>query len=251
MTVLYASTRDVFDLGLTARAFVVVPRPLDARAGDTLDPTTGLFALPGHGLDDLDVVRLVLIARGGTNAIPTAVGVTERTPLYPLPIDFDTFKLSLTPGGAALTFSDAGTVQSQGSSAWGLRIDPLRRLEALIKAESADCDQCLIAHRTPIERDPVTHLYPQKLVDVVARGAARRAIAGAMFDNVATKIPQERLDATAEQDKATKAQWSAGQPIYPTPVDQTTSADNGGQATSRTVGRASSSVPVNWVRGYL
>ena len=67
----------------------------------------------------------------------------------------------------------------------------------MIKAESADCDQCLIAHRTPIEPDPVTHLYPQKLVDIVARGAARRAIAGAMFENVATKIPQERLDATA------------------------------------------------------
>ena len=252
MTVLYASTRDVFDLGLTARAFVVVPRPLDARAGDSLDPTSGIFSLSGHGLDEDDVARIVLIARGGTNAIPTAAGLTERTPLYPLPIDFDTFKLSLSPGGAPLTFSDVGTVAANGSSAWGIRVDPLRRLEALIKAESADCDQCLIAHRTPIEPDPVTHLYPQKLVDIVARGAARRAIAGAMFENVATKIPQERLDATAEQDKATKALWSSGQPIYPTPVDQTDGrADNGGQATSRTVGRAACSVPVNWVKGYL
>ena len=251
MTVLYATTRDVFDLGLTARAFVVVPRPLDARAGDSLDPTSGIFSLSGHGLDEDDVARIVLIARGGTNAIPTAVGVTERTPLYPLPIDFDTFKLSLTPGGAALTFSDAGTVQSQGSSAWGLRIDPLRRLEALIKAESADCDQCLIAHRTPIERDPVTHLYPQKLVDVVARGAARRAIAGAMFENVATKIPQERLDATAEQDKATKADWRRGVPLYPTPVDQTSAADNAGQATSRLSGVAACSQALNWVTGRL
>lgn len=252
MTVPYATTRDVFDLGLTARAFVVVPRPLDARAGDSLDPTTGLFALPGHGLDDLDVVRLVLIARGGTNAIPAAVGLTERTPLYPLPIDFDTFKLSLTPGGTALTFTDAGTTAAQGSSAWGLRIDPIRRLEALIKAESADCDQCLIAHRTPIERDPVTGLYPQKLVDIVARGAARRGIAGAMFENMASKIPQERLDATAEQDKATKADWRRGVPLYPAPVDQTDGrADNGGQAASRTVGRARCSVPVNWVKGYL
>ena len=43
MTVLYASTRDVFDLGLTTRAFVVVPRPLDARADDSLDFTTKTF----------------------------------------------------------------------------------------------------------------------------------------------------------------------------------------------------------------
>ncbi len=250
MTVSYATPRDVFDLGLLARSFVVVPRPLDARAGDSLDPTTGIFWQSGHGLSADDLVWIVLIARGGTNAIPA--GVTEQTPFYPLPLDFRRFQLALSPGGAAKTYTDAGTVQANGSSAWGIYVDPLRRLEALIKAESADCDQCLIAHRTPIERDPVTHLYPQKLVDIVARGAARRAIAGSMFDNAATKIPQERLDATAEQDKATKAAWASGVPLYPTPVDQTTSADNGGQATSRLVGaRASCSRPLSWVRGVL
>lgn len=250
MTVLYASTRDVFDLGLTARAFVVVPRPLDARAGDSLDFATGTFWQSGHGMSEDDLAWIVLIARGGTNAVPG--GASEAVPYYPLPVDFRRFRLSLSPGGAVKTFTDAGSVRADGSSAWGVLIDPLRRLEALIKAESADCDQCLIAHRTPIEVDPVTGLYPQKLVDIVARGAARRAIAGSMFDNVATKIPQERLDATAEQDKATKALWSSGQPIYPTPVDQTDGrADNGGQATSRTVGRAACSVPTNWVTGRL
>lgn len=251
MTVPYATARDVFDLGLTARAFVVVPRPLDARAGDSLDPTLGMFWQQGNGLDASDRVWIVLIARGGTNAIPG--GASELTPYYPLPVagDFRRFQLSLSEGGAPVTFSDAGAVAANGSSAWGLLTDPLRRLEALILAESADCDQCLIAHRTPIERDPVTGLYPQKLVDVVARGAARRAIAGAMFDNAATKIPQERLDATAEQDKATKALWSSGQPIYPAPVDQTSAADNAGQAASRLVGRAASSVPIHWVRGSL
>lgn len=249
MTVAYCTTRDVFDLGLSARAFVAVPRPLEARAGDSLDFTTGTFWQSGHGLDASDLVWLVLIARGGTNALPG--GASEATPLYPLPLDFRRFQLSTSPGGSALTFTDAGTVQASGVSAWGILIDPLRRLEALILAESADVDQCLIAHRTPIERDPTTHLYPQKLVDIVARGAARRAIAGAMFENLATKIPQERLDATAEQDRETKARWLAGQPIYPAPVDQTSAADNGGQAASRTVGRAASQLPVSWVTGRL
>jgi len=252
MTVPYATPRDVFDLGLLARSFVVAPRPLDARAGDSLDPTSGIFSQSGHGLDGADLVWLVLIARGGTNAIPAAVGVTENTALRPLPLDFRRFRLSLSEGGAPLTFTDAGSVAANGSSAWGILVDPLRRLEALILAESADCDQRLIAHRTPIERDPVTHLYPQKLVDIVARGAARRAIAGSMFDNAASKIPQERLDATAEEDKATKALWSAGQPIYPAPVDQTDGrADNGGQVASRLVGRAACSRPLPWVRGVL
>jgi hypothetical protein len=249
VTVPYCTTRDVFDLGLSARAFVTVPRPLDARAGDFLDFATGTFWQQGHGLDASDLVWLVLIARGGTNALPG--GASETTPLYPLPLDFRRFQLSLSEGGSPVVFTDAGTTQANGSSAWGILTDPLRRLEALILAESADCDQCLIAHRTPIERDPTTHLYPQKLVDVVARGAARRAIAGAMFDNAATKIPQERLDATAEQDRETKARWLAGQPIYPAPVDQSSAADNAGQAASRTVGRAASQCPIAWVTGRL
>lgn len=250
MTVAYATPRDVFDLGLLARSFVVVPRPLDARAGDFLDFATGTFWVQGHGLDASDLVWLVLIARGGSNALPG--GGSEAVPYSPLPLDFRRFRLSLSEGGAPVVFSDAGSVQANGTSAWGIQVDPLRRLEALILAESADCDQCLIAHRTPIERDPVTHLYPQKLVDIVARGAARRAIAGAMFENVATKIPQERLDATAEQDKDTKAKWSAGQPIYPAPVDQTDGrADNGGQAASRLVGRAASGAALRWTTGRL
>lgn len=249
MTVPYATPRDVFDLGLLAQSFVAKPRPLDGRAGDSLDPASGTFWLSGHGVDASDLVWLVLIARGGSNALPA--GVTEQTPLHGLPLDFRRFQLSLSEGGAPLTFSDAGTVSSSGASAWGVLIDPLRRLEALIRAESADCDQCLIAHHPPIQRDPVTGLYPQKLVDIVARGAARRAIAGSMFENAASKIPQERLAATAEQDKATKEAWMRGVPLYPAPVDQTQGADNGGQAASRIVGRAASSVPVNWVRGVL
>ena len=250
MTVSYATLRDLYDLGLSARAFIVAPRPLDARAGDSLDFATGTFWQSGHGIADTDVVWLVLIARGGTNAVPG--GASETTTYHGLPIDHRRFRLSLSEGGAPVVFTDAGSVAANGSSAWGIYVEPTRRLEVLIKEESAQIDQCLMAHRTPLERDPVTHLFPEAVTGIVARAAARRAIAGMMFENAATKVPQERLDAMAEVDKATRAKWASGVPIYPTPVDQTDGrADNGGQATSRTVGRAACSVPTNWVTGRL
>jgi len=249
MTVAYCTPRHVFDLGLSAQAFVVRPRVLDGRAGDSLDAATGTFWMLGHGLDASDLVWLILVAQGGTNALPT--GASALVPYHPLPLDFRRFRLSLSEGGAAVTFSGVGTVAANGSSAWGIQVDPLRRLEALILAESADVDQCLIAHRTPLVPDPVTGRLPQKVEDIVARGAARRAIAGAMFENAASKIPQERRDATAEADKEQKARWPAGQPIYPAPVDQTSAADSAGQASSRLVGRAACSVALPWVVGRI
>lgn len=249
MTVSYATLRDVYDLGLSARAFVVVPRPLDARAGDSLDFATGTFWQSGHGIADTDLVWLVLIARGGTNAIPG--GAAETTTYHGLPVDHRRFRLSLSEGGAAVTFSDAGTVAANGSSAWGVYVSPERRLEVMIREESAQLDQVLIAHRTPLEPDPVTGRFPEAVTGIVSRAVARRAIAGMMFDNAASKVPSERLDAMAEADKATRAKWASGVPIYPAPVDQTTLADNGGQSTSRLAGIASCSRPLNWVRGTL
>ena len=90
---------------------------------------------------------------------------------------------------------------------------------------------------------------PQVSVAVSSNAATGRP--RTMFENAASKIPQERLDATAEADKEQKARWLAGQPIYPAPVDQTSAADNAGQATSRLVGRAACSVALPWVAGRI
>ena len=244
MTVPYATPRDVYDLGLSARSYVLAPRPLDARAGDSLDFATGTFSMGGHGLASDDLVRLVLIASGG--ALPT--GSSALTVYHPLPLDYWRFRLALSEGGAAVTFTSAGSSAANGASSWGVQVDPERRLMRHLLSASADIDQDLIAHATPLLVDPVTGLYPAKIVGIVARIAARRAISGLLFENAASKIPSERLAADEKRDDEQRAAWRLGQPIYPAPTDQTTIPDNGARSTGRA---ATGSVPVPWVRGTL
>jgi len=241
MTVPYATPRDVYDLGLSAQSFVVRPRALDGRAGDSLDAASGTFWLLGHGLAEDDLVWLVLVAPGG--ALPT--GASATTPYYPLPVDSRRFRLSLSEGGAAVTFSSTGTVSASGASAWGLLVDPVRRLERILVDESADVDQCLTAHATPLVEP-----FPQKVIGLVARYAARRAIAGNMFENAVAKIASERLEASAKLDEEQKQRWREGQPLYPKPTDATPEiADNGPRAVNRLTSGRVSAQP--WMTGRI
>lgn len=226
---LNAGLQDVYDLGLTAQAFTVFPRALDTRKGDALDAATGTFRMSGHGLSADDVAEFVLAATGN---VPT--GAAVNTPYYPLPIDFWRFRLAASPGGQALTFADVGTVSPERGSAWGIVADPERRLARIADAISRDIDQDLVAHATPILVDPITGKYPDKLVGIVARCTARRAIAGLTFENAAYKAAAERLLAEEKRDDEQRARWRGGQPLLPTPVDQTpTRADDSGQARAR------------------
>lgn len=239
----YATPQDVYDLGLTAQAFVVRPRPLDPRAGDSLDIETGTFRMIGHGLTADDVVELVLVAGG---AVPA--GGAINTTYHPLIVDFFRFRLSLTPNGAAVTFADTGTHGPSGS-AWAIQVDPERRLARSCDVVSRDIDQDLVAHATPIEPDPVTGRYPDKLVGIVARTAARRGVAGLTFDNPAFKAATERLQAEETRDEEQRGRWRAGAPLLPRPLDQTpTLADASARGAARAV---SSGVTPNWNRGYL
>jgi hypothetical protein len=254
MTVQYATTADIYALGLTAPAFMVRPRPLDGRQGDYLDFTTGTFALSAHGLSAQDLVRIVLIASGG--AIPTGASTTR---VYGLaagsPLDFWRFQLALVSGGVPIAFSDAGTTAAGGTSAWGIQVDPEPRLNKILRSASADIDQDLTAHATPILPDPLSGLFPDKLVGIVARVAARRAIAGLQFENPAFKAASERLFAEEKRDDEQRAAWRLGQPLMPTPPDQDGIADVGMRAhnayTSSTYGRSLTRCPPHWNRGAL
>lgn len=246
MTTAYCTCRDVYDLGLSARSFVVVPRALDPRQGDFLIAAAGVFYQSGHGLAADDLVRFVLVASGGT--LPT--GAVASAVYYPLPLDYFRFQLSTTPGGDPSLFSDVGTSTRDGTSSWGLQIDPERRLQRIILQASADIDQDLTAHATPLLVDPVTGLYPMKVVSLVARVVARRAIIGAMFENSAAKIVMDRLLAEEKRDDEQRAAWRLGQPIKPEPTDQTAGTpDNGARATNRVV--SGNSIASVWGRGTL
>lgn len=251
MTVQYAFPADVYALGLTAQAFVTRPRPLDGRQGDSLTPSSGIFSLTAHGLTPQDIVRIVLIASGGS--IPT--GSSTTAVYYPTPLDYWRFTLSTTPNGSPVTFSDAGTTAAGGTSAWGIQVDPEPRLNKILFNASGDIDQDLTAHATPILPDPLTGLFPTKLVGVVARVGARRAIAGLQFENPAFKAASERLFAEEKRDDEQRAAWRLGQPLMPTPIDQDGIADVGMRAknayTSSTYGRSVSLHPPHWNRGAL
>lgn len=248
MTVSYVTPRDVYDLGLSAQAFVVRPRALSSRAGDTFEPSTGTFSLIGHGLASDDLVRLVLIASGGS--LPG--GASASTVYSPLTLDFWRFRLALSEGGPAVTFTTAGSSVADGSTSWGIQVDPERRLMRIALSCSADLDQDLTAHATPIEVDPTTGKYPEKLVGICARMAARRALTGQQFENPAFKVAAERVFAEEKRDDEQRAAWRLGQPLYPTPRDQTDGqADNGGQGLNRFSGSGRCVRPAPWVTGRL
>lgn len=235
MTVAYAEPRDVYDIGFSARAFVVVPRPFDPRAGDMVDAATGTFFLAGHGYADDDVLWFVQTAAG---ALPTDVDLVSV--YYPLPLDSRRFRLAATPGGPALTFIDAG-------SGWALQIDPERRLRRILLSVSADIDQDLTAHATPLVA--VNGRFPEKVVGVVAREAARRAVASLMFDNAAVRTAKDRVDEKYIEDKEQREAWRLGQPISPRPADQTSEPDDAARATN---GIATGSIAdMSWLTGTL
>lgn len=216
MVAYLASLQDVYDLGFTAGAFVVRPRALDPEVGDFLDPASGIFVMAGHGYDPGDVLWFVQIAAG---SLPAGAGLSLVGAYHPLPIDARRFQIAATPNGTPLTFADAG-------SGWSLLLDHERRLLRLAENVSRDIDQDLTAHSTPIMPDPTTGRYPDKLVGVVARETARRAVAGLIFENPQFRRAKERIDALQAQDDAQRELWRSGVPINPRPLDRTDEPDN-------------------------
>ncbi len=221
----YAALQDVYDLGFTARAFVIVPRPWNSdngRSGDTLTTSTGVIRMAGHGYSTSDLLEFVLVAGGGS--LPG--GATPGVLVSPLPIDFFRFKLSLTPGGTPITLTSAG-------SGWGLQIDPERRLQRHIDDAAARIDRALIAQSPPIKIDPLTGKYPAEIVGPNARMAARTAIATLEFENAAFRQAADRVEAMRLADEKMLEEWSMGKPLLPQAVDQDTIANDAPRARGR------------------
>lgn len=217
----YATLTDVYRLALTAQAFVTRPRALDARAGDALAPSSGVFRMIAHGLAPDDRVQLVLL---GAGAIPT--GGTVNTPYVPTALDFYRFTLAPVGGVTALTFADAG------SGAWAIQVDPEARILAHVAQASADIDQDLTADFPPLKVDPITGLYPPVIVGIVARMAARAAVTSLQIENAAFRVPVDRLFAQEDHDNKQRDLWRSGQPINPRGTDQDNVPNNAAIAAS-------------------
>lgn len=233
----YAALQDVYDLGFTARAFVVVPRPLDPRAGDSLDFASGTFRLGGHGFTATDLVWFVLVGAGSVpGSASTAVAYS------PLPIDFFRFRLAASANGSALTYTSAG-------AGWALQIDPERRLQRHAEDATGRINECLTAYQTPLVVDPTTGRYPTQVVGICARMTARSAIPSLQFENAAFRAAADRVIAMERADDLTLADWKMGKPINPEATDQTTVPDDTAVATNGILRGTIADMP--WMTGYL
>lgn len=202
----YATRDHVYNLGLTARAFARAPRPVEA-----VDPATGTIRLTAHGLSVDDLVLLDAVS-GGT----LIGGVSAFTYYSPVIVGADLFQLE----GVA-TFSSSGQ---------GVRVstDPGRRIDQHLADAAALIDEHLTAHAVPLQPDPTTGAYPQVVIGMNARMAARAAVTSLQIENAAFREAVDRLMAQEEFDRLILADWKRGKPVQPRPTDLTPStADNG------------------------
>jgi hypothetical protein len=223
----YCTKTDVYALGLSAQAFVSRARPFDA-----VDGATATVRLVAHGLDSSDVITFVVTSGG---SLPT--GVSAFTPYTPIVVSSDLFRVKPVGGSLIASFALTG-------SGWAVAVDPGRRLDAHIVAAAAEIDENLTAEEPPILVDPVTGLFPQTLVAINARMAARAAVTSLQIENAAYRVAVDRLMAKEASDRKMLDTWLAGRPLNPRPTDQTSVADNGAMA-------AAYREPVPWTTGTL
>lgn len=222
---MYATLDDVY-AELSAMAFVVAPRVVGAAPSSLAADfahASGIIRLPGNGYTADDVLCAVATS-GGT--LPG--GMLALTAYHPLPGAFgDVFRLALTANGTPLTFTSAGT-------GWGLVIDSARRIRKHLADTAAIIDEHLTAHSAPLKVDPTTGLFPQVVIGVNARMAARKAVTSLQIETPQYRVAVDRLFAIEADDKVLLADWKNGKPIYPNPTDQNNLADNRARANGRT-----------------
>jgi hypothetical protein len=223
----YCTAADVFSLGLSAQAFVTKPRPFDA-----VDGPTATIRLTAHGLTTGDVITFVVTSGG---SLPT--GVSAFTPYTPVVVSSDLFRIKPVGGSTIASFALTG-------SGWAVAVDPARRLDAHIVAAAAEIDENLTAEDPPILPDPVTGFFPQTLVALNARMAARAAVTSLQIDNAAYRVAVDRLMAKEASDRKMLDAWLGGRPLNPRPTDQTSAADNGAMA-------GADREPIPWTTGVL
>jgi len=224
----YATRDDVFQLALSAQAFVTFARQFDAA-----DTTTATIRLKAHGLS-LDDIITFECSDGGQ--LPT--GISAFQSYYPLPVSFDLFRLSLTPHGLPImSWASIG-------SGWAVAVDPLHRLDRNLVERAAFIDEHLTAETPPILVDPITGKYPEVLIGLNARLAARQTCNSLDVDNVTYKVFLDRLFASVTDDNEMLKAWKGGKPINPRPTDATLAVDNGARASS-------SREAIDWSPGVL
>jgi hypothetical protein len=215
MTLAYCTPDDVFQLALSAQAFKTLARPLDG-----IDGPSGTIRLKAHGFAASDSITFEVTSGG---ALPT--GLSAFVAYSPIPVSSDLFRVTGFPSYVS------------GGSGGGVAIDPTRRLAAHILEASSEIDQHLTANAPPLVAP-----FPQVIIGLTARMAARAAILSLSVENAAYRVAVDRLFERQAKDQEMLAQFRDGWPINPRPVDQTVIPENGARA-SATRG------PIGWTNG--
>ncbi len=221
----YATLDEIYALGLSASAFVVRARPFD-----DVDAATATVRLKAHGFSALDTV-VFEVTDGGV--LPT--GVSAFVAYTAIPVTADLFNVSLN--GTPITS------WVSGGSGWAIAVDPVRRILMHAAQSTAEIDEALTADQPPLLVDPITGKYPQQIIGLCARMAARAAVNSLDMENAAYRTAIDRLFAREATDNAQLAIWRSGKPLNPRPLDQNAIPDNGAIASSDT--------PTNWRSGTL
>lgn len=221
----YCTRDDVFNLGLTAQAFVTRPRPVTAA---DVDITTGVVRLEAHGLTGEDTVT-VRVTGGGT--LPPELSAFTAYTVAPVSFDL----LRLVDNGTPIT---AFTATGGG---WSVSVDPGRRLDQHIADAATIIDDKLTAHAPPVILTPGLESI---LRGLNARLAAMAAVNSLAFENASYRVPVDRLEAMLARDWDNLKTYLDGRPLNPRPEDQTDIPDNSARA-------AATRPPVAWQSGTL
>lgn len=206
----YATLDDVFQLALTAQAFRT-----RGRAFDAVSAGTATVRLAAHGFTTADAITFEVTSGG---LLPT--GISSFTVYYPIPVSIDLFRVATAPNGTPISS------WVSGGSGWGVALDPTRRLLAHLEQTASEIDENLTADEPPIKVDPITGKFPQQLIGLNARMAARAAVLSLQIENAAYRVAVDRLFEKEKLDVEQLAIWRAGKPLNPRPIDQNTQLDN-------------------------
>lgn len=172
----YLSRQEFFTFGLPSKAFVSTPLVVASA-----DATADVLEVPSHGFSEGDRARVVVNAGGG--GLPAGVLPAGLSPsiLYFAKVGdlgSDMLQLSLTNGGAAVDFTDAG------SAVFSIVPDFGAKLDAALEAISRHGDQSLLSHSTPLAVAP-TH-FKMWLAEILAY---RLSVSAGLIDPQYAKDP--------------------------------------------------------------
>lgn len=218
----YCTRQDVFDLGLSAQAYVVRARPVGVC---DVDVDSGQVRLKGHGLSPRDLISFE-VTTGGVLPVEFQDFTFPRGMTSPIPLTFDTFQVATGPesGVSIQPLSSAG-------NGWSVAVDAGRRIDVNILSTASVINDKLIAHATPFERD-VAGNYPPVIVRLNAILAAMDSVSTLLFENAESRKSIDILVEKKARAEADLAIYLAGKPVLPKPTDQTTTPDNAARAGS-------------------